>query len=69
MITSAAMIGIDSCPIEGFHEEKIEKILREQLDVDTNKYGLSYMVAFGHRKDAPPREKSRRPFDDIVTWK
>jgi nitroreductase len=41
MMTSAALVGIDSCPIEGFHQEKAEALLRE-FDVDTEKYGLSW---------------------------
>ncbi|AWW00420.1 NAD(P)H-dependent oxidoreductase [Arcticibacterium luteifluviistationis] len=69
MMTAAALTGIDSCPIEGFHQEKAEALLREKFDIDTDKYGLSFMVAFGHRKAAPPFEKSRRDFNDIVSWK
>ena len=69
MMTSAALIGIDSCPIEGFHQEKTEALLREKFGVDTEKYGLSYMAAFGYRKTEPQFEKSRRNFEDIVTWK
>ncbi len=69
MMTSAALVGIDSCPIEGFHEQKVNTLLQEKFGVDTEKYGLSYMVAFGYRKAAPPHAKSRRNFEDIVTWK
>jgi len=69
MMTSAALMGIDSCPIEGFHQEKTETLLREKFEVDTDKYGLSYMVAFGYRKAEPPFAKSRRNFEDIITWK
>ncbi|WP_103068769.1 NAD(P)H-dependent oxidoreductase [Aquimarina sediminis] len=69
MMTSAALIGIDSCPIEGFHQEKVEALLQEKFEVDTEKYGLSYMVAFGYRKAEPPHVKSRRNFDEIITWK
>lgn len=69
MMTSAALIGIDSCPIEGFHQEKAEKVLHDKFNVDTDKYGLSYMIAFGYRKQEPPRPKSRRDFNEIVTWK
>ncbi len=69
MMTSAALIGIDSCPIEGFHQEKAESLLKEKFDVDTEKYGLSYMVAFGYRKDKPAHAKSRRNLDSIITWK
>lgn len=69
MMTSAALVGIDSCPIEGFHEEKAEILLKEKFDIDTDKYGLSYMVAFGHRKENSAHSKSRRDFNDVVTWK
>jgi hypothetical protein len=69
MMTAAALTGIDSCPIEGFHQDKAEALLKEKFDVDTDKYGLSFMVAFGHRKENPAHKKSRRAFEDIVTWK
>ncbi|HDZ06070.1 hypothetical protein LCGC14_0129630 [marine sediment metagenome] len=69
MMTAAALTGIDSCPIEGFHQENAEALLKEKFDVDTDKYGLSFMTAFGYRKADPEFGKSRRNFDDIVTWK
>jgi len=69
MMTAAALTGIDSCPIEGFHQEKAEDLLKEKFGVDTDKYGLSFMVAFGYRKDDPEFGKSRRNFEDIVTFK
>lgn len=69
MMTSAALIGVDSCPIEGFHQEKAEALLREKFDIDTDKYGLSFMTAFGYRKADPEHPKSRRALEDIVTWK
>ncbi|WP_298879811.1 NAD(P)H-dependent oxidoreductase [uncultured Polaribacter sp.] len=69
MMTAAALTGIDSCPIEGFHQEKAEALLQDKFGIDTNKYGLSFMVAFGYRKTAPEFPKSRRNFEDIVSWK
>ncbi|WP_299779686.1 NAD(P)H-dependent oxidoreductase [uncultured Formosa sp.] len=69
MMTAAALTGIDSCPIEGFHQEKAEALLQEKFGVDTDKYGLSFMVAFGYRKADPEFGKSRRDFEAIVTWK
>ncbi|WP_194767775.1 NAD(P)H-dependent oxidoreductase [Tamlana sp. I1] len=68
MMTSAAMIGIDSCPIEGFNQSKSEKILKDDLGIDTNLYGLSYMVAFGYRVNEP-RPKTRRTLEKVVTFK
>ena len=29
-MTSAAQIGIDSCPIEGFDKEKVDSLLRQE---------------------------------------
>jgi len=68
MMTAAALTGIDSCPIEGFHQEKAEALLKEKFGVDTDKYGLSFMVAFGYRKAEPEFGKNRRNFEDIVTY-
>lgn len=69
MMSAAALNGIDSCPIEGFHQAKIEPILKEHFAIDTDQYGLSYMVAFGQRKEAPKHPKTRRPIEEIVTWR
>lgn len=68
MMTSAAMIGIDSCPIEGFNQQISEKIIQEDLGINTQLYGLSYMVAFGYRVN-DPRPKTRRSLTEIVTFK
>ena len=45
MMTGAAFIGIDSCPIEGFDKLAVEKI----LNLDTKKYQLAMIVPFGYR--------------------
>jgi nitroreductase len=68
MMTAAAMIGIDSCPIEGFKQKETEKILEENFGIDTKNFGLSYMVAFGYRI-TEPREKTRRTIEQEITWK
>jgi nitroreductase len=67
MMTAAAQIGIDSCPIEGFSVEKMNQLLGEEGLLDDGHFGISVMVAFGYRvKD--PNPKTRRPYDDIVKW-
>jgi len=68
MLTSAAMIGIDSCPIEGFNRKNTERILKEEFGIDTENFGISYMAAFGYRLKEP-RAKTRRPIGDVVIWK
>jgi len=67
MMTAASMIGIDSCPMEGFNAEKINAVLEQDLGVDTEKFGISCMVAFGYRK-AEPGAKTRQSIDEIVAW-
>ncbi len=67
MMTAAAMIGIDSCPMEGFDAEKINAVLEKDLGIDTEKFGISCMVAFGYRKTGPGA-KTRQSMDKIVRW-
>ncbi|GKU27677.1 NAD(P)H-dependent oxidoreductase [Clostridium folliculivorans] len=67
MMTAAAQIGIDSCPIEGFNKDKIEEILNSRGILEDGSLTVSYMVAFGYRK-ADPRPKTRQSIDKIVTW-
>lgn len=50
MLTSAAMIGIDSTPIEGFPYAKMEALLAEKGLFDPQEFKLSVMAAFGYRK-------------------
>lgn len=68
MMTSAAMIGIDSCPIEGYDKDAAEKILEEANILDKSKFTIACMAAFGYRKEDPKREKIRQPLEDIVTF-
>ena len=67
MMTSAAMIGIDSCPIEGFVAEEIEKLMHTDFGINADHYGVSCMVTFGYRKnEAHP--KTRQSMNEIVQW-
>ncbi len=68
MMTAAALIGIDSCPIEGIELRPTEAVLEKHFGIDLTLYGLSYMVAFGYRLH-DPKPKTRRALSDIVTWK
>ncbi|MEE9435925.1 MAG: NAD(P)H-dependent oxidoreductase [Candidatus Adiutricales bacterium] len=67
MMTAAAMIGIDSCPMEGFEADKIDELLAGDFDIDIEKFGISCMVAFGYR-DAEPSAKTRQPLENIIKW-
>ena len=67
MMTGAALIGIDSCPIEGFNYAEVNRILAQTGAYDAEKYAVSVAVTFGYRaKDIRP--KSRKPFNEIVHW-
>ncbi|WP_064094013.1 NAD(P)H-dependent oxidoreductase [Rossellomorea aquimaris] len=67
MMTAAAQIGVDSCPIEGFDIEKMNHLLAEEGLLEDGHFSISVMVAFGYRVKEP-NEKTRRPYDDIVKW-
>lgn len=67
MLTSAASIGIDSCPIEGFQRDKVNALLASDFGIDTSKFTISVMAAFGHRINEP-RDKTRQSMDQIVDW-
>ncbi|MDO4429815.1 MAG: NAD(P)H-dependent oxidoreductase [Lonepinella koalarum] len=67
MMTGAALIGIDSCPIEGFNYEQVNRILSEEGLFDLNEYAVSCMVTFGYR-GKPITKKYRKPVEEVVTW-
>ncbi|SER47603.1 hypothetical protein SAMN04487944_1052 [Gracilibacillus ureilyticus] len=67
MMTAAALIGIDSCPIEGFSINEMNELLREEGLLDEGSFSISVMAAFGYRQIDPP-DKKRRPLNDIVKW-
>ncbi len=68
MMTTAAMLGIDTCPIEGFKQAETDAILQQDFGVDTTQYGISYMVAFGYRVNEP-KVKTRRSTEEVITWR
>ena len=63
MMTAAAFIGIDSCPIEGFEKENVEEV----LGLDTSKYQLAVVVPFGYRINEQSSQL-RLPFDEVVEF-
>ncbi len=67
MMTAAALIGIDSCPIEGFDYDKVQKILNEEGLLEDGHLAISVMAAFGYRA-REPRPKTRKQLEDIVQW-
>ena len=67
MMTGAALIGIDSCPIEGFSYPEVNRILAEEGLFDPNEWGVSCMVTFGYRAKEI-KKKYRKPTEEVIEW-
>ncbi|WP_138493609.1 NAD(P)H-dependent oxidoreductase [Paenibacillus pinistramenti] len=67
MMTAAALLGIDSCPIEGFDQAGMNELLEQEGLLANGAYGVSVMGAFGYRVQEP-RPKTRRPAEDVIHW-
>lgn len=67
MMTAAAVIGVDSCPMEGFDREKMDALLAAELGMDRDKFTLACAVGFGYRKEAP-MAKTRQELEAVTTW-
>ena len=60
-------MGIDSSPIEGFDREKMDGLLASELSIDTEKFAVAYILAFGYRGEEGTL-KQRRPIEEVVSW-
>ncbi len=63
MMTGAAYLHIDSCPIEGFEKSKVEEV----LNIDTKQYQLSVIVPFGYRLHERSQQL-RSPYEEVVEY-
>ncbi len=64
MMTAAAVIGVDTCPIGGFEPEAVAEI----LGIDREKYAVALIVAVGYRGQTQP-PKHRLPLSELVTYR
>lgn len=64
MLTAAAILGVDSTPIEGFNKEKVEEILISEGVYDPEHFRLSCMIAFGYT-NRDHRPKTRRKMEEV----
>lgn len=64
MMTAAAFLDIDSCPIEGFNQEKVDDYLAQNGWMDPKKFGVSLMISFGYR-DEDIKPKTRQSLEEI----
>ncbi len=63
MMLTASEMGIESCAIEGFDNDK----LLDKLHLDKTEDQVSVCLALGYPDEK--RERIRRDFDDIVKWR
>ncbi len=68
MMTTAALLGHDSCPMEGFKKAELEALLAKKDLLDPKTFGVAVMVAFGKRAEEPHHPKTRRTVEQVVQW-
>ncbi|MBN2894774.1 MAG: NAD(P)H-dependent oxidoreductase [Campylobacterales bacterium] len=64
LMSAAAAIGIDSCPIESFEKNRVEEILA----LDTQREEVAVLCALGYRAGAQP-PKLRLPLEAITEFR
>lgn len=68
MMTAAAFMEIDSCPIEGFDAGEASAVLEEHFGIDPKLCKPAVMAAFGYRAGPPMFPKTRRSLENTVSW-
>ena len=61
MMTAAALMNIDSCPMEGFDLDKVTELLENEGIIDDEQFAPSVKADFGYRKDNPTKPKTSQP--------
>ncbi|HTP94893.1 MAG TPA: NAD(P)H-dependent oxidoreductase [Burkholderiales bacterium] len=64
MMTAAAAIGIDSCPIGGFDPQRV----RRALGIDDAKFEVALLLPIGYRAEPQPPLR-RLPLSDLVKYR
>lgn len=64
MMTAAAAAGIDSCPVEGFEKDAVERV----LEIDPSHWEVAVLFALGYRVAGQPT-RHRLPFDQVVEYR
>ncbi|ULG72285.1 NAD(P)H-dependent oxidoreductase [Macrococcus brunensis] len=67
MMTAAALIGIDSCPIEGFQYRNVNQILHDAGVLHPDE-GISVMMSIGYRAHDPKRPQSRKNQEEVISY-
>jgi nitroreductase len=64
MMTGAKSLGVDSCPMEGFVEEKVLEV----LGIDSKDFGVAMIIPFGFA-DKPGYPKARFAVEQVVEYR
>ena len=67
MMTAAALIGIDSCPIEGFQYRNVNRILHDSGVLRSDE-GISVMMSLGYRDHDPKRPQNRKNTEEVISY-
>ena len=62
MILQTTALGIGSIVISEFLADEVAKIIK----IDTTKFQVCLLVAFGYSTDNFPKSRFNRPYDEIV---
>lgn len=68
LMSAAAEIGIDTCPIEGFSMSGVTEVLANHQIIDPALQAPCVFCALGYRLAPPAREKARRDLNDLVKF-
>ena len=66
MLTAAAMLGIDSTPVEGYNAQKLDALLGERGIMDADEFGVSLIVQFGRHAESHFEPHQTRQAEDAV---
>ncbi|MDR0432698.1 MAG: nitroreductase family protein [Bifidobacteriaceae bacterium] len=66
IMTAAALVGIDSCALEGMVYSEADAVLTEAGAIDPDNERLAVMVALGYRLEEPRRPMTRRSLGEMV---
>lgn len=69
MLTAAAMLGVDSTPIEGFDIDALDALLAERGLMDPAEFSASLMIQFGKAADSHfEPHQTRRPAEEVIEF-
>ena len=69
MLSTAALLGVDATPIEGYTADKLEGLLASRGLYDPAEWGVSVLAQFGvHDPSHFEPHKTRRPLDEVVEY-